>query len=199
MKLSNLWTQPICADPPRPCSVDDDKQPAPVAIDNDDNLLDEYPFHHGTGRNRFRFVTTPDGDQTMIPASIGEQEWADLFAEAEALPSKPADAVGIATVPSSEPIENRVQSIAQAVLSACPESLAAVAQDSKGRLLGATVTQAPKGLTPAVFRAAFRSLPERCKSVTFAAHTSIASDVRDAATQAGEHFLIRVLGYVAVD
>lgn len=189
MKLSNLWTQPLCATSPATLPTDDHLHPD---VDDDYGSPLDHPFPTQEGRrNRFRFVTTPDGESDLIPASISEQEWADAFEEAETASSEP-----IATNDNSA--VDGVQTIAQAVLSACPDSLAAIALDGKGRLLGATITQAPKGITPAVFRAAFRSLPERCKSVKFAAQSQIASDVRDAATQAGEHFLVRVQGYLAL-
>jgi len=69
------------------------------------------------------------------------------------------------------------------------------AQCPSGAVLGATITPAKRGLTAAVFRAAFRTLPARSKQVTFAARNDISQETRSAANQAADSFLVRDLDF----
>lgn len=76
-------------------------------------------------------------------------------------------------VPDVEPATNAVQRIAVAMLAVSPRSLVSVVHDNKVAVIGATSTPAKRGLTAAVFRAAFRSAPAKTKQVTFAARKGI--------------------------
>ena len=90
----------------------------------------------------------------------------------------------------------RIKQTPDATVAASPTSLIAIYHDAKGKVLGSTVTPAKRGLTAAVFRSSLRSLPARAKQVTFAASGNVASDVRDAATEASDVCLVRVLDFI---
>jgi hypothetical protein len=85
-----------------------------------------------------------------------------------------------------------LRSIAVAMLEVDPSGIVAVYADSKGRVLGSTITRTTNGHTPAAFRSAFRSLPREAKQVTFAMVSPINSAMRATLNEYADIFLIRV-------
>lgn len=169
------------------------------------------PFESGLwiGRRKrgHRLTMFPDGTLRRVDADFDRSVFDDPdsvpMSEAAASPPDPLSAetsagnVTALTVPILEPAPDSVQTIAMAMMSACPAALIAVTTDAKGTLIGATITRATKGITPAVFRAAFRSLPDRAKNVTFAARLPVATATRDAATAAADSFLVKIAAFIA--
>lgn len=173
------------------------------------------PFESGLwiGRRKrgHRLTMFPDGTLRRVDADFDRSVFddPDSVPMSEATVSPPgvssvmssattsAGNVAAVTVPNLEPATDGVQAIARAMMAACPAALIAVATDAKGTLIGATITRATKGITPAVFRAAFRSLPDRAKTVTFAARLPVATTTRDAATAAADSFLVKIAAFIA--
>lgn len=139
-------------------------------------------------RNRLKFVLDPTGEFIAIPAGIDRSELEpESIAAIDLLASE------------TQPHEVSIHAIAKACLGCDQTALVAVWLDSKSRIIGSTLTTTTKGITPATFRAALRSLPARAKYVHFASATAIDSETRDAATTAAECFLVRVLDYLMLE
>lgn len=96
----------------------------------------------------------------------------------------------IETIGDESPSDLR--SIAAALLEIDPSAIVAVYADSKGRVLGSTITRTTNGHTPAAFRSAFRSLPREAKQVTFALVSPVNSAMRATINEYADIFLVRV-------
>ncbi|TWU21754.1 hypothetical protein Pla52o_39410 [Novipirellula galeiformis] len=179
MTLRKIATTRLFAEPPKP------------TIDTDGLWI-------GQAKTRSRFVRFPDGELRAVDRDFDAGVLDDPTSIPMSERSSNANTI-VDDVPDTEPVRNGVRAIATAMMLACPDCLVAVAEDARGNLIGSTVTRATKGITASVFRAAFRSLPERAKRVTFAASGAVSSDVRDAATIAADSFLVRILGFIAAE
>lgn len=183
--IASLFCQPLFREPP-------ELSFAASALIEDDGVW------IGQRKRGGRFVRYPDGQLQQVDRDFDAAVFDDPESEPRATEKAQADTNTI-DVPDVEPATDAVSAIAEAMLAAAPSSLVAIYHDAKGNVLGTTVTRAKRGLTAAVFRAAFRSLPSRAKQVTFAAGGNVSTDVRDAATMAADAFLVRVLGFIIAD
>jgi hypothetical protein len=136
---------------------------------------------------RKKFVVAPDGDFVLVDRQIDPRVY---FA--------PDGDSPVATTKQtlSKQVDHRA--IAAALLDCDPSAIVAIYADSKGRVLGTTITQTRNGHTPAAFRAAFRSLPREAKQVTFAAVSPINSATRTAINESSDHYLIRCLDFLTI-
>lgn len=135
-----------------------------------------------------KFVLAPDGDFVMVDRHIDPRIYfaddnAPVPTASPAAPAYVADYSAIATT----------------MLDCDPSAIVAIYADSKGRVLGSTITRTTNGHTPAAFRAAFRSLPREAKSVTFAMVAPINSATQAAVTASADHFLVRVVDFLTIN
>ena len=157
----------------------------------------------GVGRRKARFVRYPDGEFRAVDADFDRS----VFDDPDSIPKAEQRSIhaSILDVPNTIHTDDRehdpdaVGMIAEAMLTARPHSLVAVAQDAKGRVRSATITPAHPHLTLAVFRSSMRSLPEQTKQVTFAAGRPIPADIRNAVSEVADVELIRVAGFLVLD
>jgi hypothetical protein len=134
---------------------------------------------------RKKFVVAPDGDFVLVDRQIDPRVY---FA---------ADDDAPVALPTMAPSVNIV-ALATAMLDVDPSAIVAVYSDSKGRVLGSTITRTTNGHTPAAFRASFRSLPREAKQVHFATVAPIRSEVQAAVTASADHFLCRVVNFLTI-
>lgn len=155
-------------------------------------------FWIGRRKRGGRFVLYPDGQLRQVDRDFDPA----VFDDPDSLPKDAKQAQAddnVIAVPDVEPATDTVQAISQAMLQSRPDSLVAVAHNSKGEVIAAIITPASRGLTSAAFRVSFRSLPAKTKGVTFAAHRDVSREVREATMQAADSFLVRVLDFIVAD
>ena len=159
-------------------------------LDSDDGLI------VGVGRRKARFVRYPDGEFRAVDRDFDRS----VFDDPDSVPEAEQRTIhmSVLDVPSEILVDDSVRTIAESMLTARPRSLVAVALNSKGGVLGATITPIRRGLTPATFRASFRSLPARAKQVTFAAGRPIPLDIQRAVSEIADVALVRVIDFLVL-
>lgn len=158
------------------------------------DTIDEDGLWIGKRRRGGRFIRYPNGEIRQVDRDFDPS----VFDDPDSVPAGEAAEAGQPDV--SEIVGTSAEAVkmmARATLASNPSSLIAIYYDAKGMVIGSTITPAKRGLTAAVFRASLRALPARAKQVTFVAGSGIASDVRDAATEAAEVCLVRVLDFIS--
>lgn len=141
--------------------------------------------------NRRRFVLFPEGEFRPVDHDFDRA----VLTDPDAQPATDPESI----VPSAEPTPDAIRAIAQAMLATEPSGLAAVLANSSGRVIGATIIRAPRGLTPAVVRAAMRSAVQgRAKRITLASRQPASPELRNAAAVAADVTLVTVDGFLTI-
>jgi hypothetical protein len=169
----------------------------------------------GVGRRKARFVRYPDGEFRAVdrdfdpsvfddPDSFPATERRTIQASVLDVPNEllADDEILVEDVVEDvveDLVEDSVRTIAESMLTARPRSLVAVAHDSRGSVLGATITPIRRGFTPARFRASFRSLPAQAKQVTFATGQPIPPNIQKAVSELADVAHVRVIEFLVIE
>lgn len=151
----------------------------------------------GRAKRRQRFALLDDGEIHPVDGDFDRSVMNDPQAAPKQLRGTSCRPATFTRVESEDAFPH-IAELANSLLHVAPNSLIAIACDSKGRLLGATFTTIRGDLSVATFRASFRSLPSRTKIVTFASRTNISRAIKDAVTATADVFLMRLNDLIVI-
>lgn len=143
---------------------------------------------------RYKFVLAPDGEFVRIPRAASRDTY---FTDPEPIVSDVPAAVAAASVEPEHSCD--YAAIARPMLAIDSSAIIAIYSDSRGNMLGSTITRPKHGMTAAAFRSAYRSLPPAAKQVVFVVMGGVASDIRATINEYADIFLCRCIDLITID
>lgn len=143
---------------------------------------------------RFKYVLAPDGDFVRIPRAADRSTY---FTDPAPVVGDVPAAIATASVESDHAYD--YAAIARPMLAIDSSAIVAIYSDSRGNMIGSTITRPKHGMTAAAFRSAYRSLPSTAKQVVFVVMGGVASDIRATINEYADIFLCRCIDLITID